>query len=362
MTTDQNCVACPRDDDFQDMVECERCMQWRHYICAGIKNVIEGQPIRFVCPKCQIDTLAEKLDKLTTTFSSIGEGMQHMLGALSAQRESSQATNDTRTIKSNLISNNSEGISLQKNNSAGEGTSQTQLRSSQSTISTGPEAQCTSELMTDQVTAIDARNVTRIENISSPLEKMLTRQSLQELPTFDGNPLDWPKFKTIYEQTTTAGSFSAVENLVRLEKSLKGEALNMTRALFFDPNNIRDIIRTLEFHYGQPQKVINALTKDLLRLKPPKDGPIHNLVTFAQKLRNLVCSIKSVNMNQYLFQPMLVKELTERLSLPLQYKWGEYYLRNQDSNLDQFSEWVFEQATIASLVVKDTVRKESYSF
>lgn len=47
------------------------------------------------------------------------------------------------------------------------------------------------------------------------LALLLKRQSLMELPYFDGNILTWARFKNTFEVTTTEGGFSDFENLNR---------------------------------------------------------------------------------------------------------------------------------------------------
>lgn len=47
------------------------------------------------------------------------------------------------------------------------------------------------------------------------LALLLKRQSLMELPYFDGNILTWARFKNTFEVTTTEGGFSDLENLNR---------------------------------------------------------------------------------------------------------------------------------------------------
>lgn len=55
----------------------------------------------------------------------------------------------------------------------------------------------------------------------------LARQSSSSnLPTFTGNPLDWPLFAYHYGQSTADCGFSPAQNMARLEKALRGEAGN----------------------------------------------------------------------------------------------------------------------------------------
>lgn len=45
-----DCGACARPNTFDNMVECEQCCQWYHYICVGINETIKDK--RWKCDKC----------------------------------------------------------------------------------------------------------------------------------------------------------------------------------------------------------------------------------------------------------------------------------------------------------------------
>ena len=47
---------------------------------------------------------------------------------------------------------------------------------------------------------------------------------LNQLPPFDGKAGDWPKFKRAFDESTEEAKFTNVENMNRLQHTLKGEA------------------------------------------------------------------------------------------------------------------------------------------
>ena len=55
----------------------------------------------------------------------------------------------------------------------------------------------------------------------------------KELPTFSGRPEEWPLFLSVFDETTTACNFSDQENLSRLQRCLKGKALEAVRFLCY---------------------------------------------------------------------------------------------------------------------------------
>ncbi|XP_055585310.1 uncharacterized protein LOC129738151 [Uranotaenia lowii] len=54
----------------------------------------------------------------------------------------------------------------------------------------------------------------------------------RDLPTFDGNPADWPVFISTFTTTTLACGFNQTENLIRLQRALKGDALESRKSEF----------------------------------------------------------------------------------------------------------------------------------
>lgn len=94
-------------------------------------------------------------------------------------------------------------------------------------------------------------NISMLGDPNDDLKKSLCRPSLMELPYFDGSHKVWPRFKMTFDQTTRAGGFSDLENLTRLQKYLKGDALKSVSSLLIDPKNINAIMNRLENRFGR---------------------------------------------------------------------------------------------------------------
>lgn len=81
----------------------------------------------------------------------------------------------------------------------------------------------------------------------------------KELPTFSGNPEEWPLFIATYESTTRMCGFSEEENLLRLQRSLRGKALDAVRSHLLYPAGLDGVINTLRTLYGRPEVIVNSL-------------------------------------------------------------------------------------------------------
>jgi len=60
--------------------------------------------------------------------------------------------------------------------------------------------------------------------------QIAARQAIpKELPSFSGDPEEWPMFISTFEHSTSAEGFSNNENLLHLQKCLKGRAREMVK-------------------------------------------------------------------------------------------------------------------------------------
>lgn len=80
-----------------------------------------------------------------------------------------------------------------------------------------------------------------------------------DLPTFTGAPEEWPVFYSQYKNTTLACGYSDAENLVRLQRCIKGKALEYVRSRLLLPELVPKVIETLKMLYGRPTVLINSL-------------------------------------------------------------------------------------------------------
>uniref|UniRef100_A0A182XPK3 Integrase catalytic domain-containing protein n=1 Tax=Anopheles quadriannulatus TaxID=34691 RepID=A0A182XPK3_ANOQN len=67
----------------------------------------------------------------------------------------------------------------------------------------------------------------------------------KKLPTFSGDPEEWPVFIRAYEDSTIACGFTAVENAIRLEECLRGPARELIRPKLRFPNATAAAIETM---------------------------------------------------------------------------------------------------------------------
>ena len=72
--------------------------------------------------------------------------------------------------------------------------------------------------------------------------------------------------------------FTEEENLLQLQISLKGDALNAVRSILVKPQCVDQIIKALKTKFGRPQVIIQAVLKKIQTNPAPKEGDFEIIV------------------------------------------------------------------------------------
>ncbi|XP_053698951.1 uncharacterized protein LOC128745910 [Sabethes cyaneus] len=156
-------------------------------------------------------------------------------------------------------------------------------------------------------------------------QQLAARQVMgRELPSFSGHPEDWPIFISSFEQSTAACGFTDAENLIRLQRSLKGHALESVRSRLLLPAGVPHVIKTLRILYGRPELLIRSLTEKIQRLPPPRHDRLATIMEFGLAVQNLVDHLKAAHQVSHLTNPVLMQELIEKLPEPLRLQWAMF--------------------------------------
>ena len=95
---------------------------------------------------------------------------------------------------------------------------------------------------------------------SDQMDNFLARQSTgKKLPTFSGNPEEWPVFAHLFRSSTETCGFSDAENLGRLNRALKEKARESVLMLLCISGNVPKILKHLEQRFGRGDLVIQRL-------------------------------------------------------------------------------------------------------
>ena len=139
----------------------------------------------------------------------------------------------------------------------------------------------------------------------------------KSLPVFNGNPLEWLRFKSIYNDS---------ENVVRLYNSSVGEARDAVDAFIVTACTAEQIIETLRLRFGNPENVLRKFVEDVKSTPKVNSGPGFTLL--ATKVGNAVAAMQSLNHQGYLHSSELVEEILAKLSEPVLIHYIHYASSN----------------------------------
>ncbi|XP_050072670.1 uncharacterized protein LOC126560760 [Anopheles maculipalpis] len=168
-----------------------------------------------------------------------------------------------------------------------------------------------------------------------------------ELPVFAGDPADWPIFIAHYEYTTDKFGFSNWENMLRLQKALKGPALEAVRSRLLLPEVVPQVIATLRSRYGRPTHLISALIEKVRRMAAPCMEKPYTIVAFGEAVQSMVDHMKAAGREAHLTNPLLLQEIVDKLPMTEKYNWVRFVRHIDEPDLRMFAEYMAELQSAA---------------
>ena len=196
------------------------------------------------------------------------------------------------------------------------------------------------------------------------MDLFLSRQTInQNLPVFDGKLDEWPIFISQYKMTTEACGLSDIENIQRLQKSLKGAARMTVQSMLVSANNVPKIITVLEARYGKPKAILESIMNQVRKVPTVKGGDDGSLLQLVDGVRNLTATALAFKCQPYLSNPQLVDELVMKLPDFRRDSWCRRVreLNTEFPSLLQLSEWLEEEGAKVSLLFNPSSHQEAKS-
>ncbi|XP_062703659.1 uncharacterized protein LOC134286105 [Aedes albopictus] len=162
----------------------------------------------------------------------------------------------------------------------------------------------------------------------------------KKLPVFTGKPEDWPLFYGTYVASNEACGFSDVENLVRLQESLKGPALESVRGQLILPRCVPKIIDKLRQLYGRPELILQSHLERIRKLEPPKPDRLATFVPFGNAIEQLCEHLEAANLQQHMVNPILIQDLVDKLPANDKREWVRFKRTKKRVTLRTFTDFV----------------------
>ncbi|XP_067644996.1 uncharacterized protein [Eurosta solidaginis] len=182
---------------------------------------------------------------------------------------------------------------------------------------------------------------------------VLHRAKLYPLPEFDGNPEDWPLFYSSFADTTREFNYSDRQNLMRLQKALKGDAKRAVTSLLIFPENVPNILEELRFNFGRPELLIRAQLRKVQSFPNITEDRMEQVLDLSNQVRNITAFFKSARCEQHLVNPTLLEHLISKLPASKQFEWSKHASTvTPFATVETFAEWVGNLAKIIAIMPK----------
>lgn len=177
------------------------------------------------------------------------------------------------------------------------------------------------------------------------------RRRLHDLPNFSGLPEEWPLFINTYKATTDSYAYSELENLLRLQKCLHGDAKAAVSSMLIHPQHIQQALAALELKFGQPDMLVRSQIRIAQQLPNIPANHMGDIVAFATSVQNLAVFLDTPATQHHLANPTLLLELTGKLPSERRLDWGKVAMNIVPyPTVKHFSEWLTSIARLVSFV------------
>ncbi|XP_065074488.1 uncharacterized protein LOC135698436 [Ochlerotatus camptorhynchus] len=132
----------------------------------------------------------------------------------------------------------------------------------------------------------------------------------RKLPIFTGKPEEWPLFIGSYEASNEACGYNDIENLVLLQESLKGPALESVRGQLLLPKSI------------------------------PKAEKLGTFIPFGNAVEQLCDHLEAADLEQHLVNPLLVQSLVDKLPSSDKREWVRFKTKKKKATLRTFADFL----------------------
>ena len=134
-----------------------------------------------------------------------------------------------------------------------------------------------------------------------------------ELPTFNGEPLEWHPFWVCFEAAIHSNtSLTNVQKLNYLRAQVKGEAARVIAGLPLTNLNYMHSVALLKDRYGQPHQIVNAHIQSLVELPKPSNK-LASLRLFHDTIESHVRCQESLGKSPESLDTLLVQTMLSKL-------------------------------------------------
>ena len=185
-----------------------------------------------------------------------------------------------------------------------------------------------------QTTNMNASNVTQLGHLND-LCSLLKIQSAPnvDMDYFDGNPLDYQYFKSLFKELIDKKIDDPLGKLARLIKYTRGEPKELIQHCIQMPQPDGYVMaqELLEKEYGDPHKVSSAYMKELRSWKPINAGDVNELKRYYRFLLKCNTNRKGDVYLKLLDNPETLRILQSKLPYKMRERWTRRAVQQRET-------------------------------
>lgn len=190
---------------------------------------------------------------------------------------------------------------------------------------------------------------------------LMDHRRLYELPVFSGKPEEWPLFYHAFVNSTNAYAYTDLENHMRLQKALIGEAKAVVQRILIHPRHVGQVMTTLAKNFGRPEILLRSQLQAARELPNVTEDRLDELGAFSTSVLNLATFLDTDETQQYLANPALLDELVVKLPMSRRLDWACVAKRILPyPTVMDFAMWVDELADMVSLVLNQPSKEQHH--
>ncbi|XP_058449200.1 uncharacterized protein LOC131429170 [Malaya genurostris] len=371
MYSTRECGKCNTGGVVNEMVGCDMCDIWLHADCAGITGDTPDPNRSWRCAECLHDEVTDVVSigsrKTAKTSSSTrnrrAELALKLLEEEQALREiNRQKEDELRRKEAEILKTRAEeDAKLLKQKHDLLQSLEDEDNSNRSGISSRASREMVQswlgggEIPPPEKPQPSVGDVQPI--VTSTFGTVSTHKSTMSGPQFgtDSHPtaiaatnIDVPKSSSTPHTMITACGYTDVENLARLQRCLKGSALEAVKSRLLLPQSVSFVMDTLKMLYGRPEILLHSLLQKLRSVSSPRTENLQSIIVYGMAVRNLVDHMRVANLEDHMRNPMLVQELVEKLPPQMRMQWSCFKRTYTDVDLSTFGEFMSELVKTAT--------------
>lgn len=169
-----------------------------------------------------------------------------------------------------------------------------------------------------------------------------------KLDTFDGDPLQWPDWMSMFQSIIHEASISPNAKMQHLQNSVSGKAKEAIEGFGYSGTLYVSALGKLESRFGKPDVVVKSHLNRLRRWNRLSDDRLQEVRHFSDALSSAVNNFQRLGYVDDLCAANNLNMVVDKLPPSLTIKWKEH-VRDKNlfkSNLMDFCKWIDIQADI----------------